>query len=118
MVSSARSAEPSQPASYAEYVFQVAGALLTGPVTPGTKAAVYGLLAKQPGLTAAEKITDPLGRVGTAIGNGSMGYLVINPATADVLDLTSAPVRPGATIPATQFGTQAYLSLNWTNRLP
>lgn len=47
-----------------------------------------------------------------------MGYLVINPATADVLDLTSAPVRPGTTIPATQFGTEAYLSLNWTNRLP
>jgi hypothetical protein len=104
--------------TYAEYVFQVADALLTGPVTPGTKAAVYGLLAKQPGLTAAEKVTDPLGRVGTAIGNGSVGYLVINPATADVLDLTSAPVRPGATIPATQFGTEAYLSLNWTNRLP
>lgn len=53
--------------TYAEYVFQVAGALLTGPVTPGTKAAVYGLLAIQPGLTAAEKVTDPLGRVGTAI---------------------------------------------------
>ena len=47
-----------------------------------------------------------------------MGYLVIDPATADVLDLTSAPVRPGATIPATRFGTEAYLSLNWTNRLP
>jgi hypothetical protein len=104
--------------TYGEYVFQVAGALLTGPVTPGTKAAVYGLLAKQSSLTVAKDVTDPLGRVGIAIGNASVGYLVINPATADVLDLTSAPVRPGATIPATRFGTEAYLSLNWTNRMP
>ncbi len=104
--------------TYGEYVFQVAGALLTGPVTPGTKAAVYGLLAKQSSLTVAKDVTDPLGRVGIAIGNAGVGYLVIDPATADVLDLTSAPVRPWATIPATRFGTEAYLSLNWTNRLP
>lgn len=104
--------------TYGEYVFQVADALLTGPVTPGTEAAVYGLLANQPGLTAPEKVTDPLGRVGTAIGNSNVGYLVIDPATADVLDLTSDPVRPGATIPATQFGTESYLALNWTNQLP
>ena len=104
--------------TYGEYVFQVAGALLTGPVTPGTKAAVYGLLAKQPGLTVAKDVADPLGRVGIAIGNDSVGYLVINPTTADVLDLTTAPVRAGATIPATGFGTEAYLSLNWANRLP
>jgi hypothetical protein len=104
--------------TYAEYIFQVAGALLTGPVTPGTKAAVFGLLAKQPGLSVAKEVADPLGRVGIAIGNDSVGYLVIDPITADVLDLTSAPVRAHATIPATRFGTEAYLSLNWTNRLP
>jgi hypothetical protein len=104
--------------TYAEYILQVAGALLTGPVTPGTKAAVFGLLAKQPGLSVAKEVTDPLGRVGIAIGNDSVGYLVIDPITADVLDLTSAPVRARATIPATRFGTEAYLSLNWTNGLP
>jgi hypothetical protein len=104
--------------TYAEYILQVAGALLTGPVTPGTKAAVFGLLAKQPGLSLAKQVTDPLGRVGIAIGNDSVGYLVIDPITANVLDLTSAPVRARATIPATRFGTEAYLSLNWTNRLP
>jgi hypothetical protein len=104
--------------TYAEYILQVAGALLTGPVTPGTKAAVFGLLAKQPGLSLAKGVTDPLGRVGIAIGNDSVGYLVIDPITADVLDLTSAPVRARATIPATRFGTEAYLSLNWTNQLP
>jgi hypothetical protein len=61
--------------TYAEYILQVAGALLTGPVTPGTKAAVFGLLAKLPGLSLANEVTDPLGRVGIAIGNDSVGYL-------------------------------------------
>ena len=37
--------------SYGQYLFQVAGALLTGPVAPAAKAAVYELLAEQPGLT-------------------------------------------------------------------
>ncbi|HXT91473.1 MAG TPA: CU044_5270 family protein [Trebonia sp.] len=105
--------------TYAQYVFQVAGALLTGPVTPGTRAAVYGLLAKQPGLTTATNVTDPLGRVGTAIGDGNGDFLVISPATADVLDQTTYPVRSGATILGnTGSGTEAYLSLSWTNRLP
>jgi len=104
--------------TYAEYVFQVAGALLTGPVTPGTRAAVYGLLAEQHGLPVAVKVTDPLGREGTAIGDGSGDFLIISPVTAGVLDLTTCPVRPGGTIPANLCGTEAYLSLGWTNRLP
>lgn len=104
--------------TYAEYVFQEAAALLTGPVTPGTRGAVYELLAKQPGLTTAIKVTDPLGRVGIAIGSDSENFLVISPVTAEVLDQTSYPVSPGATIPATGYGTEAYLSLNWTNQLP
>ena len=88
--------QPGQPAagghrgtaepSYGEYLFQVASALLTGPVTQATKAAVYELLAEQPGLTGAVKVTDPLGRAGTAVGDGSGNYLIINPATAGVLD--------------------------------
>ena len=104
--------------TYAQYVFTVAEELLTGPVTPGTRAAVYGLLAEQPGLTTATNVTDPLGRVGTAIGDGDGDFLVISPATADVLDVTTYPARPGATIPAIGYGTEAYLSLSWTNQLP
>ena len=72
---------------------QLAGALLTRPFT-GTKAAVYGLLAKQSSLTVAKDVTDPVGRVGIAFGNASVGYLVIDPATADVLDLTAPRSAP------------------------
>lgn len=103
--------------TYAQYLFQVAGALLTGPVTPGTRAAVYGLLAKQAGLAVAAKVTDPLGRVGAAIGDGDGDFLIISPATAEVLDLTTYPVRPGVTITGKLAGTEAYLSMGWTDSL-
>jgi len=103
--------------SYAQYLFQVAGALLTGPVTPGTRSAVYGLLAKQSGETVATNVTDPLGRTGTAIGDGMGDFLIISPATAQVLDLTTYPVRTGTTISGKVDGTEAYLSMGWTDRL-
>jgi hypothetical protein len=103
--------------SYGQYLFQVAGALLTGPVAPATKAAVYQLLAEQPGLTGAVKVTDPLGRAGTAIGDGSGDYLIIDPATADVLDLTTYPVHQGATVTAARGGTEAYLAMGWTRQI-
>jgi hypothetical protein len=103
--------------TYAQFLFQVSGALLTGPVTPGTRAAVYGLLAKQAGLEVATKVTDPLGRVGAAIGDGVGDFLIISPATAEVLDLTTYPVRPGATITGKLGGTEAYLSMGWTDKL-
>jgi hypothetical protein len=103
--------------SYGQYLFQVAGALLTGPVAPATKAAVYELLAEQPGLTGAVKVTDPLGRAGTAIGDGSGDYLIIDPATAGVLDLTTYPVHPGSTVTAALGGTEAYLAMGWTRQI-
>jgi hypothetical protein len=103
--------------SYAQYLFQVAGALLTGPVTPGTRSAVYGLLAKQFGLTVATDVTDPLGRTGTAIGDGIGDFLIISPMTAKVLDLTTYPVRPGSVISGKADGTEAYLSMGWTDVL-
>jgi hypothetical protein len=103
--------------SYTLYLFQVASALLTGPVTSGTKVAVYELLASQPGLTVAPNVTDPLGRVGTAVGDGAGNYLIIDPATAKVLAETTYPVHPGATIPATAAGTKAYEAMGWTSQL-
>jgi hypothetical protein len=104
--------------TFGEYLLQVGEALLTGPVTPGTRAAVYGLLAKEPGVTVVPQVTDPLGRVGTAVGYAGEGFMVINPATASVLDITSYTVHhSGDTIPATVAGTEAYLTMGWTNQL-
>lgn len=103
--------------SYALYLYSVATALLTGPVTPGTRSAVYELLADQPGLPFAQHVTDPLGRVGAAIGDGEGNYLIIDPATAMVLDQTTYPVHQGRAIPATADGTEAYEAMGWTNHL-
>ena len=102
---------------YGQYLFQVASALLAGPVAPATKAAIYELLAEQPGLTGPVKVTDPLGRAGTAIGDGSGDYLIIDPATAGVLDLTTYPVHQGATITGAFGGTEAYLAMGWTKQI-
>jgi hypothetical protein len=55
--------------------------------------------------------------VGAAIGEGHGDFLIISPATAEVLDLTTYPVRPGATITGKLGGTEAYLSMGWTDRL-
>jgi hypothetical protein len=103
--------------TYAQYVYQVATALLTGPVTSGTRAAVYELLADQPGLSFTPHVTDPLGRVGAAIGDGEGDYLIIDPATAMVLAQTTYPVRQGRAIPATAAGTEAYEAMGWTSQL-
>jgi hypothetical protein len=62
-------------------------------------------------------VTDPLGRVGTAVGDGDGNYLIIGPATAKVLAVTTYPVHPGSTIPATAVGTEAYETMGWTNQL-
>jgi hypothetical protein len=103
--------------TYAQYLYQVATALLTGPVTPGTRAAVYELLADQPGLSFTPHVADPLGRVGAAIGDGEGDYLIIDPATAMVLAQTTYPVHEGRAIPATAAGTEAYEAMGWTNHL-
>jgi hypothetical protein len=43
----------------------------------------------------AQHVTDPLGRVGAAIGDGEGDYMIIDPATAMVLDQTTYPVHQG-----------------------
>ena len=111
--------------SYQQYLFWWAQALLTGPVQPATRAAVYELLSSQPGFTAVPGLIDPLGRKGTAITANNNDYLIIDPATAQLIDEAYSPVtgneipipfRAGETIPAAS-NTTAYLSTGWTNTL-
>ena len=103
--------------TYGQYVFGWATQLLPGPATSGTKAALYQLLASQPGLTIAQGVTDPMGRTGTAVSAGTAGSetLVIDPATAAVLDDTIHPAQVESPIPAD--GTTAYLAMGWTNQI-
>jgi hypothetical protein len=107
---------PAHP-NFGQYVFTWAGALLGGPTTQATRAALYLLLAAQPGIQAVAHVADPLGRAGVAITDGTGMSLLIDPGSAAMLGSTSAPVRAGLKIPATRAGTQVILSAGWTTRL-
>jgi len=106
--------------TFADYVFGWADSLLTGPATPGTRAAVYQLLAQQPGIAIVKSVTDPLGRTGVAVADaGASGgnYMIIDPLTAQLLAYTTYPVRPNSTIPTAGGGTQAYVAMGWTSQI-
>lgn len=52
---------------FAQYVFGEAQDLLAGPLTPGAKAALYRLLADQPGIRYLGTAADPMGRKGAVL---------------------------------------------------
>ena len=78
--------------TFADYVGAWADAVLGGPTTPGTQAAMYRLLAEQPNVTIVRGVTDPLGRTGVAIGADGE-YLIIDPHNAQLLASTTRPVH-------------------------
>jgi hypothetical protein len=49
------------------YVWTTAQDLLAGPITPGTKAALYRVLAAQRGIRSVGEVKDALGRTGVAL---------------------------------------------------
>jgi hypothetical protein len=107
--------------TFADYVFEWADALLTGPATPGTKAAVYRLLADQPGVSSTSPVTDPLGRTGVAIadgeGYGGRDYMIVDPQTAQILAYTTAPVHADEPIPTALGGTEVYEVMGWASQI-
>jgi hypothetical protein len=107
--------------TFADYVFGWTSSLLTGPATPGTKAAAYRLLAQQPGITIIPSVTDPLGRTGVAIadgqGYGGRDYMIIDPRTAQELAYTTQPVRANSAISTAAGGVETYEAMGWTNKL-
>jgi hypothetical protein len=52
---------------FTSFVWTTAQDLLAGPITPGTKAALYRVLAKQPGIEYVGSVRDRLGRPGVAL---------------------------------------------------
>jgi hypothetical protein len=107
--------------TFADYVFAWASSLLTGPASPGTRAAAYRLLAQQPGITIIASVTDPLGRRGVAIadgqGYGGRDYMIIDPRTAQELAYTTQPVRANSALSTAQGGVETYEAMGWTNKL-
>ncbi|MBO2457508.1 CU044_5270 family protein [Actinomadura violacea] len=73
---------------YPYYIWMTAQDLLAGPITPGTKAALYRVLAGQQGIRSDGPVADPVGRRGVAVSMGGLGgriRLVIDPKTAELL---------------------------------
>jgi hypothetical protein len=72
---------------FGEYVFVSAWDLFMAPATPGTRAALYRVLADSPSVHVTGRITDREGRSGVAItAHGTDVRLVVDPVTAQLLD--------------------------------
>ncbi|WP_433182125.1 CU044_5270 family protein [Actinoallomurus sp. CA-150999] len=75
---------------FGKYVFVSAADLLRTPTTPGTRAALYRILADSPSVHVTGRITDRVGRSGVAISaqvnDGVAPRLIVDPVTAQLLD--------------------------------
>jgi hypothetical protein len=111
------------PADFGLYVFGSAGNLLSmAPTTPGTRAALYRILADCPSVHVTGRIRDREGRSGVAITaqtpDGVVTQLVVDPATAQLLDRQEQPGGPAGSPGA--HGVRDYLAIErqgWVNRI-
>ncbi|GAA3153020.1 CU044_5270 family protein [Nonomuraea roseoviolacea] len=110
---------PGKPA-FGEYVWSAAQDLLAGPITPGTRSALYRLLAEQPHIRSLGKVTDSLGRtgVGLAVKRGGTGEsagefrLIVDDGTAELLAYEfRAPGEPEPSL------RTSYEAMGWVGKL-
>ena len=78
------------PADFGTYVFVSAWDLFMAPTTPGTRAALYRILADFPSVRVTGQIKDREGRSGAALTAQGV-RLVVDPATAQLLDFEQLP---------------------------
>jgi hypothetical protein len=87
------------PADFGQYVFVSAWDLFMAPTTPGTRAALYRILARTPSVRVTGQIKDRMGRPGVAItALGTDVRLVVDRTSAQLLDYeeqgTALPGKP------------------------
>ncbi|GAA2109578.1 hypothetical protein GCM10009780_64200 [Actinomadura alba] len=113
---------------YLQYVWSTAQDLLAGPITPGTKAALYRLLAQQKGIELVGKVTDSLGRPGVSLamdvgmekprirgGRPFEARLIIDPKSAELLAYEAHAVDDRGRREVQL--SMAYQSMGWVNSL-
>ncbi|MFC4912431.1 CU044_5270 family protein [Actinomadura gamaensis] len=116
-------------ADLTEWLFANAGPILTGPVGPGVRGAVFRLLAEDPELRAEGTVTDPLNRPGTAFslrsGGGDMvtdDRLIIDTRTGRLLASQSVLAGPSSAWPGKKPGyvmhSSTVRSYGWTDSVP
>lgn len=106
--------------SFTEYLPQTALDLLSAPIKPGTRSALFKVLAEQPGITSKGEVTDGLGRTGVALASrfdspdeGEFEFtLTFDERSADLLEYTITKV--GAQDPVLRT---AFEKLGWADRL-
>lgn len=80
------------PADFGQYVFVSAWDLFMAPTTPGTRAALYRILARTPSVRVTGQIKDRMGRPGVAItAQGTSVRLVVDRTSAQLLDFEDRP---------------------------
>jgi hypothetical protein len=97
------------------FVWGTAQDLLAGPITPGTKAALYRVLADRPGIRYVGTVKDRLGRPGTALAMPSSdgeSRLIVDQRTGELLAYESW--AKGARYPRL---SEAYQSMGWVSGL-
>ncbi|HUR09036.1 MAG TPA: CU044_5270 family protein [Nonomuraea sp.] len=71
------------------YLWQTGVDLMTAPIKPGTRSALFKVLADQNGITSQGQVTDAVGRTGVALStagdDGIEFRLIINEETAELL---------------------------------
>jgi hypothetical protein len=99
---------------FGEYVYVSAWDLFMAPTTPGTRAALYRILADSPSVHVTGRISDREGRSGVGItAQGTDVRLVVDPATAQLLDFEQLPdVKRGSGGEYIAFERQG-----WVNRI-
>jgi hypothetical protein len=100
---------PAKP-GFTDYVWSAAQDLLAGPISPGTRSALYRLLAEEPAIKSLGEVTDSLGRTGIALalttgGNGDgegESRLIVDDDTAELLSYEFRPQgQPAPTLQVT-----------------
>lgn len=104
------------PADFGEYVFVSAWDLFMAPTTPGTRAALYRILARTPSVRVTGRLKDRLGRPGVAItAKGTSVRLVVDRESAQLLDFEDQ----SSALPGKPAGGEylAFESQGWVNKL-
>jgi hypothetical protein len=105
--------------SYSEYVFEWTAQLLTAPVQPAIRGAIYQLLAAQPGIINVGTVMVPDGRSGTgvAVSGGAGDFLIIDPGNAQAIAWGTGTLHKGETItPASVSSLEEYETMGWTSQ--
>lgn len=108
---------PGQDKEFPVYLWGTTVDLMTAPTTPGTRAALFRVLADQPGITALGEVEDSTGRKGVGLSvkdsGGADFTLIVNEDTAELLEY-SVNANDGE---SGNFLRVTYEQVGWTDKL-